>query len=90
MGEKMDGERLDEDVVALRELEGRVWDGDGNREGRWVGCGPPRRRCLSEGTARSGRRGFVYLAFAGIVCYYTVGLGGVFYRFVLEIVNDGR
>ena len=73
----------------MRELEGRVWEGDGGRgdDGGGVGCKPVWRRRLSEGTARSGRRGFVYLVFVGIVCYYFVGLSGVFYWLVSEIVS---
>ena len=86
--EKRDGEELNEDVIAVKELEGRVWDGA--HDGGEVDFKPLRRRCLSKDTARKGRRGFVYLAVAGIVCYYTVGLGGVFYWLVSEIVNDGR
>ena len=87
--EKIDGEKLDDDIVALRELEGRVWDG--GHDGGEVDYGLVRKRCLSEeGRARGWRRRFVYLAVAGIVCYYIVGLGGVFYWLVSEIVNDGR
>ena len=86
--EKIDGKILDEDVIALRELEENVWDG--SHDGGEADCKPVRRRWLSKDTARKGRRGFVYLAVAGIVCYYTVGLGGVFYWLVSEIVNDGR
>ena len=90
---------LDKDVVELRELEGRLWerngagserDGDGDGEGDdgWeVDCKPGRKRALSEGTARGGRRGFVYLAFAGMVCYSFGGLSGVFYWLVIGIVN---
>ena len=86
---KMDREKLDEDIVALRELEGRVWDG--GHDGGEVDCKPVRRKCLSEeGRARDWRRRFVYLAVVGIVCYYIVGLGGVFYWLVSGIVNDGR
>lgn len=84
---KMGGENEDEDISALREMEGRVWEGGGEggkggdgkgmgNDGGGVGCEPERRRRLSDGTARSGsgRWGFVYLVFVGMVCWYFGGL----------------
>ena len=87
-------------TVEMRELEYKVWecgtvrsegdhywDGKRGDDALGAGCKPGWKGGWSEGTARGGRWGFLYLALAGIVCYSFGGLSGVFYWLVLEAFN---